>query len=140
MEKRIGSEKEFKHDLGKILVGTVDKKNCNTCYVKISTYATPKNSIIESFDLIKRRIRANMFNIGATYLDDDLKTYILHTDHITTKHKDKPNKKQYVAVEVTLFTNGTFNYDKDFVFVLENIGKTLFDLILTVDSVTFTSK
>lgn len=138
--KKIGTEKEFKHELGKITVGTVDKKNCISCYVKISTYAIPENSIAESIDMIRRRVKANMFNIGLTYLEDDFRTYNLQTECNTTKVKDKPGKKQYIAAEVTLFANHTFEYNKDFVFVLENIGKTLFDLISTVDCVILSSK
>lgn len=138
--KKTGTEKDFAHKLGKITVGTVDKNNCNSCYLKLSTYATPEYSIFESVDKIRRKVKANMQMIARTYLGDDYKTYLLATEYNQTVVHDKPNKKQYIAIELTLFANGSFEFNKDFIFTLQQMGDTLFTLIDTVDELTISTK
>lgn len=138
--KKSGKEKEFKHKLGKIVVGTTDKNNCTSCYLKLSTYATPEYTILESVNKIRRKIKANMNMIGRTYLGDKYKTYLLNTEFNQTVIQDKPNKKQYIAIELTLFANSTFEFNDDFIFALENMGDTLFTLLETVDELTISTK
>lgn len=137
--KKIGTQKEINHKLGKIVTGTIDKKNCTSCYLKISTYIKPEYSIFESIDKIRRKIKANMQVIGNTYLDD-YKTYLLNTEFNQTVCQDKPNKKQYIAIELTIFPRKKFVYDDDFIFALENMGDTLFTLISTIDELTISTK
>lgn len=131
--RKIGTEKEIKHKFGKITVGTIDKKDCKSIYLKLSTWITPSGYLSESIDKIKRRIRANMFKIGNTYLDN-FGTYIVDFEFNQTHAKDKPLKKSYIAVEITLFpSDSRFEYDNDMIFTLQNMGDTIFELINTID-------
>ena len=137
---KTGIERQMDHELGKIVVGTVNKQNATSCYLKLSTYATPEYSIFDSIDKIRRKVKANMQMIARTYLGDKYKTYMMYTEFNQTVVHDKPNKKQYIAIELTLFANGTFEIDNDFIFTLQQMGDTLFTLINTVDELTISTK
>jgi hypothetical protein len=133
MAEKKATEKEFAHQLGKITIGTMDKKNCKSIYLKLSTYITPQYSLFECIDKIRRRLRANMLRIGDIYLDDFGK-YLMEVQYNETSSMDIPGKKSYIAIELTLFpTDTTFVYTNDVVFALQNMGDTLFQLIDTID-------
>lgn len=131
MGEKIAFEKEFKHDKGKIYVGSMNKKEGKTMYIKLSTYITPTDSLFDCVDKIKRRFKANMYRIAQTYFEEEFKTYLLSVEFNQTKVHDKPGKRSYIAVEVTLFAKNRFNIDKDLIFAANNFGDTLFSLLET---------
>ena len=132
-DKKIGKERTFKHESGNIVIGTLDKKNCTSCYLSLETYITPEYSLIQCVDKIRRRLKANMDIIAKTYFEGDLSRYLLNIDYNTTKGKDKPLKTSFIRIELTLFAKDKFDFDKDFIYTLTQMGDTVFTLIETID-------
>ena len=130
MEKVICSKKNFKHDLGNIVVRTMDKKNCTSCCINLETYIVPTLSLEESIDMIRRKFKANMSVIGNTYFDS-LNGYLLTVDFNQTKGKDKPGKRSFIDIEFTLY--GDFEWDDDFAFTCSQFADTYFCLLETLD-------
>ena len=139
-DKKIGCVRKFDNENGKIIVGTFDKKNCTSCYVTLQTYITPEYKLHESVDRIRRRLKANMDIITKTYFEGDLSHYLISIDHNITKGKDKALKTSYIEFEVTLFAKDIFEFDKDFIYMVEQFGDTLFTLISTVDEMIIGKK
>lgn len=139
-EKKIGKERKFNHKSGNIVVGTLDKKNCTSCYLALETYITPEYSLIECVDRIRRRLKANMYMIGETYLDGDLSRYLVNIDYNITQGKDKPLKTSFIRFELTLFSNSKFEFDDDFIYTLTQMGDTVFTLIESVDEMIIGNK
>jgi hypothetical protein len=139
-EKQRGKERTFKHEMGNIVVGTLDKKNCTSCYLSLETYITPEYSLIESVDKIRRRLKANINTIGLTYLDGDLSRYLINIDYNITKEKDKPLKTSFIRFELTLFSKDKFEFDDDFIYTLTQMGDTIITLIESVDEMIIGNK
>ena len=136
IEKQRGKERTFKHEIGKIVVGTIDKKNCSSVYLSLETRITPEYSLVESVDKIRRKLKANMRFIGSTYLEQ-LDTYLIAIDYNQTKTQDKPGKVSFIRIELTLF--GDFEWDDDFIFTLNQMGDTILTLVSTCDELTIAS-
>jgi hypothetical protein len=130
--KKLGRERVYAHEKGKILVGTINVKNCKTIFVRLETWLTPQESLFDSVDKIRRRIKANMRVFGPTYFENDYGSYMIDVDFNQTKGKDKPGKKSFIAIEVTISANKTFEFNSDLLFVAKNFGDTLFSLLETL--------
>jgi hypothetical protein len=92
--KKLGTEKKFNHKSGKILVGTMDKKDCSAAYVRLETWVTPTESLETSIEAIRRRIIANRYQISNIYFDD-LKSTLIDYQYNQTKGKDIAGKKSF---------------------------------------------
>jgi hypothetical protein len=132
MAEKLGKERVYKHEKGKVLVGTINVKQCKTIYVRLETWITPEESLFTSVDKIRRRIKANMRVFGATYFENDYNTYTIDVAFNKTKEKDKPGKKSFIAIELTIYANNTFPFDNNLLFVGKNFGDTLFSLLETL--------
>jgi hypothetical protein len=130
MANKTGIERTYKHKCGKILVGTTNKKDCKAAYVTLETYIIPEGFLSESIDKIRRRIKAKMRLFGPTYFEDKYKSYLINIDYNQTK--DIPGKKSFIAIEITLLANNTFNFNPDFVFNCYSFADTLFCLLETL--------
>jgi hypothetical protein len=132
MGEKIGKERVYKHEKGKIVVGTTNYKDCKSIYIRIETWVTPEESLFDSVYKIRRRIKANMRVFGPTYFENDYGSYMIDVDFNQTKGKDKPGKKSFIAIEVTISANKTFEFNSDLLFVAKNFGDTLFSLLDTL--------
>jgi hypothetical protein len=130
-EKKLGCEKKFSHTNGKILIGTVNKKDCRAAYVRLETWVTPTESLEASIEAIRRRIIANRYQISNIYFDG-LKSTLIDYQYNQTKGKDIAGKKSFISIEITLIANNKFDYDEDFVFSCYNFGDSIFTLIETL--------
>ena len=139
MEKEIGSEKKFDHELGRIIVGTVNKRDCKSVYVRLECYVKPEVSLESSIALIRRRFIANQYQVSRTYFEG-LKSTIIDYRFPETKIKDKPSKVSFIAIEMTLLANDVFCYDKDFIFTARMFGDTMFTLLETIDGIEIVMK
>jgi hypothetical protein len=126
--KKLGSEKKFNHKNGKILVGTIDKHSCKAAYVRLETWMTVQESLETSIQAIRKRLIANMYNVSNIYFDG-LKTYLIDYNYSCTKDTDKPNRKSFVAIEITLLAKDRFEFDKDFIFNANAFGDSIFSLL-----------
>jgi hypothetical protein len=131
--KKIGCQREFNHKMGKITIGTIDKKNCSSVYLSLETRITPEISLTESIKAIRKRVKANIRFISSTYIDN-LDTYLIAIDYNQTKVKDLPGKTSFIRIELTLF--GDFQFNDDFIFTCEAMGDSVFTLINTCDELT----
>jgi len=130
-EKKLGGLKKFKHKNGKILVGTIDKKNCTAAYVRLETWITVTESLESSIAAIRRRIIANKYQLSDLYFDE-LKSTIIDYQYNLTKDYDIAFKKSFISIDITLLSNSKFNFDDDFIFSCYNFGDSIFDLLETL--------
>jgi len=130
-KKQNGTEKDFKHKKGKILVGTINKKECTSIYIKLSTYITPKYSLFECVDKIRKRIKANSYLLNKTYFEDEYKDFLFEIQFNQTTSNDKPNKKSYIAIEFTIFAKNQFQFNSDLSFIGYNYADSIFSLLET---------
>lgn len=132
MEK-LGKERVYKHEKGRIVVGTTNYKDCKSIYIRIETWMTPYDSLFDSVKLLRRRIKANMRMIGPTYFQKEYNTYMLDVEFNQTKEKDKPMYKSFVAVEFDIFANTKFVFDNDLLFTAKNFADTIFEILETFE-------
>jgi len=129
--KRIGSEKKFLHKNGKILVGTLDKSDCKSAYVRLETWVTVDESLEASIQAIRRRLIANMHSVSHIYFER-LKSTLIDYQYNLTKGYDKSGKKSFISIEITLLSKNKFDCNGDFVFSCEAFGDTIFGLLETL--------
>lgn len=132
--KKLGKQKKFGHKCGKIVVGTTNAENCKATYVRLETWMTTSVSLDASIEAIRRRFIVNLSKYTRIYFEDDVRTHIIDYDYSTTKLTDKPGKKSFVAIEITLLANSKFDFDSDFIFSCQNFGDTCFSLLETLSS------
>jgi hypothetical protein len=129
--KRLGSEKTFKHKCGKIIVGTLDKVDTKSAYVRLETWVTVEESLETSIEAIRRRIIANMYSVSHTYFEG-LKSTIIDYQYNLTKGYDKAGKKSFISIDITLLSKDKFDWNEDFIFNCEAFGDTIFCLLGTL--------
>ena len=132
--KKLGKQRKFSHKCGKIKVGTTNAVDCKATYIRLETWMTPEESIETSIEAIRRRFIANLSKYTRIYFDDAVRTHIVDYDYSTTKLTDKPGRKSFVAIEITILANTKFNFDSDFIFECQNFGDTCFSLLETLSS------
>jgi hypothetical protein len=130
--KKLGKQKVYNHNNGKIKVGTTNKKDCRAAYVRLETWVTVEESVETSIQAIRRRFIANLNRLSNIYFEG-LKTHIIDYDYNQTKGKDKSNKTSFISIEITLIPKTKFEFDNDFEFAGFNFGDTLFSLLDTLD-------
>jgi len=95
----------------KIGYGTVDHKNLKTLYIKLNTWLAPENED-EEFDNIisktKRKIKLRIYDLHSELFK---KESIVDLD-VRTKGI-KLGKKSFLNLEITLFTEKTFDIRSD---------------------------
>ena len=126
--KKLGKTKKINHKFGKIVVGTVNSIDCKAAYVRLETWITTEESLETSIAAIRRRFIANLYNLSNVYFEC-LKRSIIDYDYASTKDTDKPGKKSFVAIEITLLAEDRFEFNKDFIFNAEMFGDSLFSLL-----------
>ena len=126
--KKLGKTNKFNHKNGKVIIGTVNHIDCKAVYVRLETWMTPVESLETSIAAIRRRFIANIYSVSNIYFDG-LKTSIIHYDYAYTKETDKPGRKSFVAIEITLLAKDKFQFDKDFIFNANAFGDTFFSLL-----------
>ena len=129
--KKVGTSKKFSNNSGKIVIGTVNKHSCNAAYIRLETWMTPTESLETSIKVIRRRFLANMYKISNLYFDS-LKSTLIDYDYSTTTLSDKPGRKSFVAIEITILAKDKFKWNKDFIFSCQNFGDSLFTLLETL--------
>jgi len=132
-EKKLGTEKKFLHKDGKILVGTINKKDCRAAYVRLETWVTPKESLEASIQAIRRRLIANMYQLSNIYFEG-LKSTLIDYQYNLTKEKDVAGKKSFISIEITLLAKDKFDWNEDFIFNCEAFGDTIFTLLQTLSN------
>ena len=131
--KKLGTEKKFNHKSGKILVGTMDKKDCRAAYVRLETWVTVEESLEASIEAIRRRLIANMYSVSHTYFEG-LKSSLIDYQYNETKCYDKSGKKSFISIEITLLAKDKFDWNEDFIFNCEAFGDTIFTLLQTLSN------
>lgn len=129
--KKIGTQKKYNHKHGTIIVGTVDKSNCKSAYVRLETWVTVEESLETSIKAIRRRLIANMYSVSNTYFEG-LKSTLIDYNYNLTKGYDKSGKKSFISIEITLLAKDKFDWNQDFVFSCEAFGDTIFGLLETL--------
>ena len=129
--KKLAIQKKYNHNNGKILVGTVDKSNCKSAYVRIETWITVEESLDSSIQAIRRRLIANMHSVSNIYFEG-LKSTLIDYNYNQTKEKDIAGKKSFISIEITLLSKDKFDWNDDFVFSCETFGDTIFGLLETL--------
>lgn len=137
--KEMGSEKKFEHEFGKVIVGTVNKRNCKSVYVRLECYVKPEVSLVESIAAIRRKFIANQYKVSRTYFER-LKSTMIDYGYPQTKGTDKPGKVSFISIEITLFAENVFEFDKDFIFAARMFGDTMFTLLESIDSIEIVMK
>jgi hypothetical protein len=130
-EKKLGSEKKFLHNDGKILVGTINRFDCRAAYVRLETWVTVEESLEASIEAIRRRLIANMYSVSHTYFEG-LKSTLIDYQYNLTKGYDKGGKKSFISIEITLLAKDKFDWNEDFIFNCEAFGDTIFTLLQTL--------
>ncbi len=130
-EKKLGCEKKFSHTNGKILIGTINKKDCRAAYVRLETWVTVEESLEASIEAIRRRLIANMYSVSHTYFER-LKSTLIDYQYNQTKGYDKSGKKSFISIEITLLAKDKFDWNEDFIFNCEAFGDTIFTLLQTL--------
>lgn len=131
--KEIGRGKEFKLELFdnfNVLIGTVDNKNPEAVYVKLSAWAEPTDSdndinyssVIRKLD---KAVRSHTFkNININNFDNNLSIVDLDLRESGIVF----NKRSFVSCELTLFQKGNHQVNSDFMTnELSKISKKLID-------------
>lgn len=126
--KKCGTEKTIKHKNGKIIVGTIDRVNCNAAYIKLETWVTVEESLTASIQAIRRRIIANRNTIFNIYFQG-LNSSLIDIAYNKTKGYGDAGKKSFISIEITLLADDRFIYDEDFIFNSQAFGDTLFSLL-----------
>lgn len=129
--KKSGAQKKYNHKYGKILVGTVDKSNCKSAYVRLETWITVEESLEASIGAIRRRLIANMYSVSNIYFEG-LKSTLIDYNYSQTKEKDISGKKSFISIEITLLAKDKFDWGGDFVFSCQTFGDTIFSLLETL--------
>ena len=129
--KKLAIQKKYNHNNGKILVGTVDKSNCKSAYVRIETWITVEESLDSSIQAIRRRLIANMHSVSNIYFEG-LKSTLIDYNYNQTKEKDIAGKKSFISIEITLLSKDKFDWGGDFIYNCETFGDTIFTLLETL--------
>jgi hypothetical protein len=129
--KKLGIQKKYNHKHGKVIVGTVDKSNCKSAYVRLETWVTVEQSLEASIQAIRRRLIANMYSVSHVYFEG-LKSTLIDYQYNLTKGYDKSGKKSFISIEITLLAKDKFDWNGDFVFSCYNFGDTIFGLLETL--------
>lgn len=131
--KKLGTDKVFKNNNGKIKIGTTNKFDCKAIYIRLETWVTPEESLQTSIEAIRRRFIANIHNLSNIYFEG-VKTYLIDYDYALIKENDKPGKKSFINIEITLLAENRFEYNKDLIFDGEMFGDNLFTLLETLSN------
>jgi hypothetical protein len=134
MGEKLGRERVYAHEKGKILVGTTNYKDCKSIYIRIETWMTPCDTLFDSVKVLRRRVKANMRVFGPTYFENDYGSHMIDVSFNQTKEKDKPGKKSFISIEITLLAKDKFDWNEDFIFNCEAFGDTIFTLLQTLSN------
>jgi hypothetical protein len=131
MGEKIGKQKEYKVEKGKIVIGTSNCKICKSIFIRVETWITPEQSLFDCINMIRRRIKANMRVFGPQYFGNEYQTYLLDNEYNRTKEKDIPGKKSFIAIEMTIMPNKQFEYNNELMLSSKSFGEAIFELLET---------
>lgn len=137
--KRIGSEQTFVYDKFKLLVGTISKHDTTSVYIKIDTYLKPNEILSETVAKMKRKIRANNYNIVASTFNGSVNHMLADYIYGETERVNKKLTKEFFSVEFTLLFDDYYQF-KDLIPQCTQYGCTMFELIDEFGEYSLTKK